>query len=98
MVDINFSNSLIEAWWRVLKHTWLFLHPLDSVGKVRNLVKFYVEEHNASIPHSAFKGQTPDEIYFGRGEGVPDLLAKARASARETRMEKNRAQQCAVCA
>jgi transposase InsO family protein len=98
MVDINFSNSLIEAWWRVLKHNWLFLHPLNSVAKVRSLVEFYVEEHNSSIPHSAFKGQTPDEIYFGRGEGIPDRLARARASARATRMEKNRAQQCAVCA
>ncbi|MDF1700777.1 MAG: DDE-type integrase/transposase/recombinase, partial [Planctomycetota bacterium] len=86
MVDINFSNSLIEAWWRVLKHNWLFLHPLDSVAKVRSLVEFYVEEHNSSIPHSAFKGQTPDEIYFGRGEGVPDRLADARAKARSDRM------------
>jgi transposase InsO family protein len=59
MVDINFSNSLIEAWWRVLKHNWLFLHPLDSVASVRKLVGFYVEEHNSSIPHSAFKGPTP---------------------------------------
>ena len=81
MVDINFSNSLIEAWWRMLKHNWLFLHPLDSVASVRKLVEFYVEEHNAKIPHSAFKGQTPNEIYFGRGEGIPDRLAKARASA-----------------
>jgi hypothetical protein len=98
MVDINFSNSLIEAWWRVLKHNWLFLHPLDSVASVRKLVGFYVEEHNSSIPHSAFKGQTPDEIYFAKGEGVPDRLARARGSARANRMEKNRAQQCAVCA
>ena len=98
MVDINFSSSLIEAWWRVLKHNWLFLHPLDSVAKVRNLVGLHVEEHNSSIPHSAFKGQTPDEVYFGRGEGVPDRLADARAKARADRMEKNRAQQCAVCA
>ena len=98
MVDISFSNSLIEAWWRSLKHNWLFLHPLDSVAKVRGLVEFYVGEHNERVPHSAFKGQTPDEMYFGRGEGVPDRLAKARASARASRLEKNRAQQCAVCA
>ena len=68
------------------------------VAKVRDLVEIYVEEHDSSIPHSAFKGQTPDEIYFERGEGVPARLAEERASARVTRMEKNRAQQCAVCA
>ena len=28
MVDVAFSNSLIEAWWRSLKPGWSFLHPL----------------------------------------------------------------------
>ncbi|MDJ0974712.1 MAG: DDE-type integrase/transposase/recombinase [Planctomycetota bacterium] len=98
MVDIAFSNSLIEAWWRSVKHNWLFLHQLDSVSKVRGLVAFYVEEHNARIPHSAFKGRTPDEMYFGGGDGVPDQLASARASARQERMTRNRVQECSVCA
>jgi hypothetical protein len=98
LVDICFSNSLIEAWWRSLKHNWLFLHQLDSVTAVRRHVAFYVEEHNSAIPHSAFKGQTPDEMYFGRGDGVPDRLAEARVLAREQRMEENRARRCAVCA
>ena len=55
---------MIEAWWRSLKHHWLFLHSLDSVATVRRLVAFYVEEHNRVLPHSAFRGQTPDEMYF----------------------------------
>jgi len=29
--ELKFSNSMIEAWWRSLKHQWLFLHSLDSV-------------------------------------------------------------------
>jgi putative transposase len=32
LTELKFSNSMIEAWWRSLKHQWLFLHPLDSVG------------------------------------------------------------------
>ena len=98
MVDICFSNSLIEAWWRSLKHNWLFLHPMDSVARVRRLVAFYVEEHNERIPHGAFRGQTPDEMYFGKGDAVPDRLAEASARAREGRLEKNRQARCAVCA
>jgi transposase InsO family protein len=62
--ELKFSNSMIEAWWRSLKHQWLFLHSLDSVSTVRRLVAFYVEEHNTVLPHSAFRGQTPDEMYF----------------------------------
>jgi putative transposase len=64
---LKFSNSMIEAWWRSLKHQWLFLHSLDSVATVRRLVAFYVEEPNRVLPHSAFRGQTPDEMYFGTG-------------------------------
>src|SRR4030095_21302 len=62
--DLKFSNSMIEAWWRALKHHWLFLHSLDSVTTVRRLVEFYVQEHNRVLPHSAFRGQTPVEMYF----------------------------------
>ncbi len=98
LVEVCFSNSLIEAWWRSLKHNWLFLHQLDSVAAVRRHVAFYVQEHNSTIRHSAFRGQTPDEMYFDRGDGVPDRLAEARAVARERRMEQNRARRCAVCA
>jgi transposase InsO family protein len=96
--EVRFSNSMIEAWWRSLKHGWLFLHPLDSVTQVRRLVEFYVVQHNARLPHSAFRGQTPDEMYFGTGDGVPDRLAAARAAARRARLETHRAQSCAVCA
>jgi transposase InsO family protein len=62
-IDVSFSNSLIEAWWRSLKHQWLFLHPLDNMATVRRLVEFYVTEHNQRMPRSAFQGQTPDEMY-----------------------------------
>jgi hypothetical protein len=60
--ELKFSTSMIEAWWRSLKHQWLFLHPLDSVTTVRRLVGFYVDQHNRVLPNSAFQGQTPDEM------------------------------------
>ncbi|MGQ0612803.1 MAG: DDE-type integrase/transposase/recombinase [Planctomycetaceae bacterium] len=94
MTGIRFSNSMIEAWWRSLRHAWLFLHSLDNVAKVRNLVAFYVDEHNAALPHSAFRGQTPDEMYFGTGTEVPAQLAAAHKVARVQRLGENRAQTC----
>jgi transposase InsO family protein len=51
--DMTFSNSLIESWWRVLKHQGLYLNTLDTARAVENLVAFYVEEHNSRLPHSA---------------------------------------------
>jgi hypothetical protein len=50
--ELKFSNSMIEAWWRSLKHQWL--HSLDSVTTVRRLVEFYVQEHNRVLPLRRF--------------------------------------------
>jgi transposase InsO family protein len=95
--DISFSNSLIESWWRALKHQWLFLNTLDTVTRLKNLVAFYVDEHNMRLPHSAFHGQTPDEMYFSTGDRVQDELDAAKKVARQARMEVNRATTCLTC-
>ena len=95
--DVTCSNSMIEAWWRTLKHQWLFLNSLDSLKAVGRLVEFFVGEYNSELPHSAFRGQTPDEMYFGGGERVPEQLEKEKRAARLARMEANRAASCATC-
>ena len=95
--DVMFSNSMIEAWWRTLKYQWLFLNTLDSSATVRRLVSFYVVSHNSEIPHSAFRGQTPDEVYYGRGQTVPDRLAAAKQQARAARLRANREISCHQC-
>ena len=95
--ELRFSNSMIEAWWRSLKHQWLYLHSLDSVATIRRLVTFYVHEHNQVLPHSAFRGQTPDEMYFGTGEAVPEDLTSRATAARRARQEANRSASCTTC-
>ena len=95
--ELKFSNSMIEAWWRSLKHQWLFLHPLDSVATVRRLVAFYVDAHNRVLPHSAFHGQTPDEMYFGTGDAVPADLRSRAAAARRARVDANQSASCETC-
>ena len=82
-----------------LPETSLALPPLapDSVAPVRRLVEFYVAEHNRVLPHSAFRGQTPDEMYFGIGDTVPaDLRARA-ADAHRARVAANRSASCETC-
>jgi len=96
-IEITFSNSMIEAFWRSLKHSWLYLHSLDSFAALRRLIEFYVTAHNEVMPHSAFQGQTPDEVFFGIGDEVTKRLSEARESARGKRMEVNRAVRCGVC-
>jgi putative transposase len=95
--ELQFSNSMIEAWWRSLKHQWLFLHSLDSVTTVRRLVAFYVDQHNRILPHSAFRGQTPEEMYYGTGDAIPAGLTAGAALARRARAEANRSGACETC-
>jgi transposase InsO family protein len=96
-VEVAFSNSMIEAFWRSLEHSWIYLHTLDNFTALGRLIDFYVTAHNEVMPHSAFEGQTPDEMYFGRGDAVVVRLAAARIKAREERMKANRAAACSVC-
>jgi putative transposase len=49
------------------------------------------------MPHSAFQGQTPDDVSFGIGDEVTKKLAEARKTAREKRMKENRAARCSMC-
>ena len=96
-VEIHFSNSMIESWWRQLKRQWLFLNTLDSIATVRKLVEFYVQQHNELVPHSAFKGQTPDEMYFATEADVPEKLQAAQLLAKQARRESNLARSCSAC-
>jgi putative transposase len=70
---------------------------LDSVTTVRRLVEFYVHEHNRVLPHSSFRGQTPDEMYFGTGDAVLADLTSRAAAARRARVEANRSAACETC-
>ena len=49
------------------------------------------------MPHSAFKGQTPDEMYFETGRDIHEKLHQARLNAREKRKETNLATTCETC-
>jgi len=96
-VDVTFSNSMIEAFWRSLKHQWLYLNSLDSIERLRTLVEFYIGQHNTQMPHAAFSGQTPDEMYFGTAANLPAELAAPRSRARDSRLPANRALACEAC-
>jgi hypothetical protein len=96
-VEVSYSNSMIEAFWRSLKHQWLFLNSLDTIARLRTLVGFFVEEHNTKMPHAAFHGETPDEMYFGSVPNLTAELAAAKKSAFEHRLAVNRSTSCGRC-
>jgi transposase InsO family protein len=82
---------------RHLRSKWLYLNTLDSMAHLEKLVAFFVDAHNRQMPHSAFSGQTPDEMYFGTAANLPEELAVTRKKAREQRLAANRAASCDLC-
>ncbi len=68
--DVTFSNSMIEAWWRSLKHQWLYLNTLDTEATLLRLVAFYVKAHNSEIP------PTPSmDRHRMRSISAPDVMS-----------------------
>lgn len=80
-----------------LRHQWLYVNSLGSIERLRALVDFYVEQHNTQMPHAAFSGQTPDEMYLGAAAHLPAELAAARDLARVARLAANRGLSCDRC-
>jgi hypothetical protein len=53
---------------------------------------------NADAWDSAFKGQTPDEMHFGKRSDILKQLNDARMFARQTRLAANLVVTCCKCA
>lgn len=47
--------------------------------------------------HSAFDGQTPDEMYFGHRANIPDELAAKSLDTQRRRVEQNLRMACTDC-
>ena len=61
------------------------------------LLRKHVAVLAPSLLYSAFRGQTPDEVYFGTDTEIPGNLDAKRKAARATRMAVNRERSCLVC-
>ena len=96
-VEVTWSNSMIEVFWRALKNSWLYLNHLDSFAAVERLVAFYIDQHNRVIPHSALKGRTPDEVFRGEASDLPEQLREAHRVAIQERIASNRQLNCENC-
>ena len=55
------------------------------------------DRHCAIPAPSALRGQTPDEMYFGRGHRIAEHLDEAKKRARAARLQANRASSCGAC-
>ncbi len=97
-LDVRFSNSMIEAFFRSLKHQHLHYRMLKDLSTLKSEAEFYLREHNERIPHSALDGATPLESYTGAWTEVDRMqLCEERKRAITERLQVNRSLRCGQC-
>lgn len=59
------DNVFIERLWRSLKYECVYPCAFENGLQARREIGRWMAFYNAARPHSAFDGQTPDEVYDG---------------------------------
>jgi putative transposase len=97
-VEVEQSNSMIEALFHRLKNRYLYYQNLRTYEELVKHVDFYLKEANASIPFEMLGGATPLEVYSGMADNkFSNQLTTGTAQARISRMTFNRSQNCGRC-
>ena len=99
--EIQYSNSMIEAFFRSLKKNFCHQKTFRTIEDVKRSIAFYVREHNEKMPHSAFKFETPDEVYFEKWsrekqDAIKTRIKQVRIDRRLRNLEFNGCQSCQV--
>jgi putative transposase len=68
------DNVLVKRLWRSVKYEEVYLSAYDSVSAARQHLARYFGFYNATTPHQAHGGRTPDVVYFN---SLPQTLAAA---------------------
>ena len=97
-IEVDFSNSLIEAFFHRLKNKHLYYVNLTSFEILEKEVRFYIEEANEKIPLSVLGGLTPLEAILGEDiDALKATMLEKQLAARKHRIEHNKSISCHIC-
>jgi putative transposase len=95
--DIQFSNSMVEAFNKKLKYQHLFPYDIRDFESLEKHLTKSIREYNEVRPHHAHKFLTPSQVYFGLSIDREDIR-KRIIDAGKNRVIENRNASCPVCA
>jgi len=96
--EISFSNSMVEALFRSLKHNYLFSQKIQTLKSLTRHTNFWFKEHNERIPHTAFKGETPLERFSQSWDNEEEIRILVRhEDAVKLRIKHNQEVFCQMC-
>lgn len=94
--DVVFSNSMVEAVNKVIKHQFLFPKNISSRNHLKSVLKKSVFEYNQLRPQQAIGGNTPLETFQGRPVTISQYSVGIEAQKR-LRVSTNRTNACSSC-
>ncbi len=95
MIDVQCSNSLIEAHNKVIKYNYLYRMSVSDGNHLKKLIPWIVDDFN-SRPHVSLEGLTPNEKY-GNLTLDQSSLRSLKATASQKRKEHNFKNRCVNC-
>jgi len=96
LLDIQCSNSLIEAHNKVIKYNYLYKMTIADEGELRRAMEWICDDFN-SRPHISLNGLTPNESQQYMVMDTDSLKAKKK-TASEERKRFNFKNRCVACA
>jgi transposase InsO family protein len=96
--EISFSNSMVEALFRSLKHNYLYSQSIQDLKALTRHTNFWFSEHNDRIPHTAFNGETPLEKFTQSWNEEEEIRILVRhEDAKKLRIKNNQKIFCKMC-
>jgi len=94
--DVVFSNAMIEAFNKVLKHQFLIPEHPKSKKQLRILLSFAIETYNNHKPQLNLEGNTTNEMFLNNTINLISYQA-AFKSHKKFRIEANKQYNCKSC-
>ncbi len=94
--DVVFSNSMIEAFNKVLKHQFLYPLHLQNGKQLLETLKKVIPIYNIERPQDSLEGNTPLETYNGKVKYYNRYTTSFK-KYRKIRIAKNKQSNCNSC-
>jgi len=94
--DVHYSNSMIEAFNRILKYNYLYRRQIPDLPSLERAVHEAIHDYNTVRPHHSLKGLTPSQAFAGMQPAVKET-ARFMEQARQARIQANKTERCALC-
>jgi hypothetical protein len=96
LVDIDFSNSMIESYNKLLKYRFLYLKQIPDFNALERYLPKAIQEYNEVRPHFAHRYLTPREVFDGQRVDSHKFSNQLQ-TARNMRLLHNKQTGCTVC-